>query len=379
MIFIGNRYEIIERIDFVEENRLYEAYDSHENKKIKIKIIEDNSYIKSNFPENLLNEAQIIRKFDSPYILKILDVGIHKTIDTKLYYIIYENFNGISLHTLSKASYLHLDELTNIGIQIAKALQSYYKIGKYHGSLKLDDILVDDNYNIKISDFGLTESNLGTNIRCSGNLQYLSPSQLSVDFTDIKTDLFEFGIIMYEAAFKKYPFERFFSEKDAIKKINKISNWSSLPVNEDNKKLIKIIKKLMERNVGLSYENYEQVIVDFSKILYKKIDERKSPTSKMQTVEAALDVVGRLSPEELYKTEEVSLEKIEKAIKQVEKNNMIKNKEENGMNIDEEEHKKINIENVESENTSNKTGILKKLLFTLIIFLILFMIFIIFL
>lgn len=317
VIFIGNRYEITDRPVYIEENKLYNAYDSEKNVNVKIKIIENNRYISIDFIPNLIDESMVINELKCPYILNILDVGVHRTVDNLLYYIVYENFDGVSLSTLTRGAYLHLDALIRIATQVIKALQSYKSLGKNHGSLKPDDILVDDKYGIKIADFGITEANRGTNIRCSGNLKYLSPSQLSIDFTDIKTDLYCVGVILYEATFKRFPFSEAHTEKQLMKAIDKGVMWSKVNTNDYNQDFIDIIKKLLERNDNLCYKNYNEVLMSLSQFMYK--------TSKISTteindmaykpqLESVLDKTGRIDPEDFYKTNQIFLKDIDKAL-----------------------------------------------------------------
>ncbi|WP_437130296.1 protein kinase domain-containing protein [Peptostreptococcus russellii] len=317
MIFIGNRYEITDRPVYIEENKLYNAYDSEKNVNVKIKIIENNRYISIDFIPNLIDESMVINELKCPYILNILDVGVHRTVDNLLYYIVYENFDGVSLSTLTRGAYLHLDALIRIATQVIKALQSYKSLGKNHGSLKPDDILVDDKYGIKIADFGITEANRGTNIRCSGNLKYLSPSQLSIDFTDIKTDLYCVGVILYEATFKRFPFSEAHTEKQLMKAIDKGVMWSKVNTNDYNQDFVDIIKKLLERNDNLCYKNYNEVLMSLSQFMYKtsKISttEINDMASKPQ-LESVLDKTGRIDPEDFYKTNQIFLKDIDKAL-----------------------------------------------------------------
>ncbi len=317
VIFIGNRYEITDRPVYIEENKLYNAYDSEKNVNVKIKIIENNRYISIDFIPNLIDESMVINELKCPYILNILDVGVHRTVDNLLYYIVYENFDGVSLSTLTRGAYLHLDALIRIATQVIKALQSYKSLGKNHGSLKPDDILVDDKYGIKIADFGITEANRGTNIRCSGNLKYLSPSQLSIDFTDIKTDLYCVGVILYEATFKRFPFSEAHTEKQLMKAIDKGVMWSKVNTNDYNQDFIDIIKKLLERNDNLCYKNYNEVLMSLSQFMYKtsKISttEINDMASKPQ-LESVLDKTGRVDPEDFYKTNQIFLKDIDKAL-----------------------------------------------------------------
>lgn len=317
MIFIGNRYEITDRPVYIEENKLYNAYDAERKVNVKIKIIENNRYVSIDFIPNLIDESMIINDLKCPYILNIVDVGVHRTVDNLLYYIVYENFDGVSLSTLTRGAYLHLDALIRISTQVVKALQAYKSIGKHHGSLKPDDILVDEKYRIKIADFGITEANRGTNIRCSGNLKYLSPSQLSIDFTDIKTDLYCLGVILYEAVFKKFPFSEAHTEKQLMKAIDRGVMWSKINTNDYNQEFIAIIKKLLERNDNLCYKNYNEVLMSLSQFMYKtsKISTKEINTlaSKPQ-LESVLDKTGRVSPEDFYKTNQIFLKDIDEAL-----------------------------------------------------------------
>ncbi|OJT84471.1 serine/threonine protein kinase, partial [Clostridioides difficile] len=80
---------------------------------------------------------------------KIIDVGIHCTEETTLYYVVSEDFNGIGLDELILGNYLHLEAIVNIMIQVLKALEMIHRNHSYHGSLKSSSIIVDTEYNIK--------------------------------------------------------------------------------------------------------------------------------------------------------------------------------------------------------------------------------------
>ena len=282
MIFIGNRYEITDRPVYIEENKLYNAYDSEKKIDVKIKIIENNRYISIDFIPNLIDESIIIDDLRSPHILRILDVGVHRTVDNLLYYIVYENFRGVSLTTLNKGAYLHMDALIRIATQTVKALQAYY--------------------------------NLGKNIRCSGNLKYLSPSQLSIDFTDIKSDLYCLGVILYESVFKKFPFNDAHTEKQLIKAIDKGVIWSKINTSGMNKDFVEIIKRLLERNDNLCYKNYNEVLLSLSHFMYKtsKIDIEAIRAEENQPhLESVLHKTGHVSPDDFYKTRQMYLSDIQ--------------------------------------------------------------------
>ncbi|MGO0862576.1 protein kinase domain-containing protein, partial [Clostridioides difficile] len=166
---MGNRYEVVNSDDVLEINKIYKARDVFYRKNVLIKVIKHNNYICEDFVSNLIDESTALDEINSPYILKIIDVGIHCTEEATLYYIVSEDFDGIGLDELILGNYLHLEAIVNIMIQVLKALEMIHRNYSYHGSLKSSSIMVNTEYNIKICDFGITKANNGVNTRSYGN------------------------------------------------------------------------------------------------------------------------------------------------------------------------------------------------------------------
>ena len=270
MALIGNRYEILANIDSIELNTLYKARDVYNNTKVLIKIIEHEENIHEDFVSNLIDESTNIDGIKSHYIMKILEVGVHCTEDTTLYYIVSEYCGGIGLDKIISGNYLHLEAIISIATQILRSLEVAHAHNLYHGDLKPSNIIVDKWYNIKISDFGVTKANNGVNLRLNNNISYLCPHQLNINYTDIESDLFALGLILYECIFKKLPFEKGATENEMLKFIDKGVNWNEVKGVNGNDELINIIKKLLSRTN--KYANISDIIVDLSAIMYDKAD-----------------------------------------------------------------------------------------------------------
>lgn len=204
--------------------------------------------------------------------------------------------------------------MINISIEILKALESVNLIHKgvysdgmhninYHGSLKMQDIIVDKDYNIKIADFGITAANRGKNIRAKGNYQYMSPHQLCIDYTDYESDLFAFGIILYEMIFKKRPFGIAFGENDMLKRIDRGPDYSNLTVIKEYEELVKIDKRLLSRKN--KYQNFNEVIMAMTGIMYRTAEIKINPP------EEELNAIDK----KLMQTQKLEIEKIEKETK----------------------------------------------------------------
>ena len=92
---------------------------------------------------------------------------------------------------------LKLKTIVKIATQILKGLEDAKGHGIYHGDLNPENILVDELDNIKILNFGKVKANEGINTRSSNNIKYLSPYQLCINHTDIESDLFALGVILF--------------------------------------------------------------------------------------------------------------------------------------------------------------------------------------
>lgn len=268
MNFIGNRYELLNVEGHIELNKIYKARDAYNNDIVLIKIIEHNHQICENFITNLIDENTMLNNIDSPYILNLIDVGIHCTELTTLYYMVSEYSEGITLESIIRGNYLHLEAIVNIATQVVKALESIDEHNMYHGDLNPTNILLDEWYNVKVCNFGLTKANNGVNPRVCGQIKYLSPHQLCVNYTDLESDLFSLGLILFECIFKKLPFEECETEDEMLKKIDKGVNWNYLKAINGNEALINIIKKLLDRRK--KYINTQEIIIDLSLVMYEK-------------------------------------------------------------------------------------------------------------
>ncbi|HSQ87389.1 serine/threonine-protein kinase [Romboutsia sp.] len=268
MNFIGNRYELLNNEDNIELNKIYKARDAYDNKKVLIKIIEENPNICENFISNLIDEGTMLHQIDSPYILKTIDVGIHCTELTTLYYMVSEYYEGIALEDVIRGNYLHLEAIVSIATQIVKALEIVHEHNMYHGDLNPSNIMVDKWHNVKICNFGTAKANHGVNIRACGQIKYLSPHQLCINYTDLESDFFALGLILFEAIFKKLPFNQCENESQMLKNIDKGVNWRELKAINGNDKLINIIKKLLNRTE--KYTNTQDIIIDLSLVMYEK-------------------------------------------------------------------------------------------------------------
>ncbi|WP_455543315.1 protein kinase domain-containing protein [Intestinibacter sp.] len=266
MLVIDDRYQIYNEDDNLKIDKLYKAKDLQLDSYVYIKILEDNKVIKDTFIANLIDESMIMSNIDCENISTILDVITNES----KYYIVSEYFEGRSLLDLVNDNSIKIDNIIYISKQIISSMKICNDKGFYHGSIRLDNILVDDDYNIKIYDLGITKANGGVNIRMNNNISFLSPHQLNVNYTDIESDFFAIGIVMYYCLLKKMPFKIGKTEFEMLKNIDKGIDLDPEKITALNESLINIIKKLLERKD--KYKSYSEILIDLTEIMYVKAD-----------------------------------------------------------------------------------------------------------
>lgn len=282
MKFIGNRYEILETNEYIQYNKIYKARDVYENKKVLMKIIEHNPNICPDFISNLIDESTVINELNCPYIQKIVDVGVHCTEESVLYYIVNEYSAGLTLDKIVVGNYIHIEAIVSMCTQILKALELVHSHNLYHGDLKPSNLIVDKWYNVQICNFGVTKANYGVNIRSGADISYMCPHQLNINHSDKESDFFALGLVLFEAIFKKLPFGEASTEKEMLKLIDKGVNWREVFAANGNQELINLIKKLLNRTNKYKYT--QEVLIDLSKILYEKADIEQEECSETNIV-----------------------------------------------------------------------------------------------
>ncbi len=268
MYIVGNRYKIIDK-DEIYPNNLYKAQDTFCNNLVLINIIEDNNYVNKNFLENLIDEMTHLKSLKFPGILEIIDVGVFKTEKT-YYYIVSPYYNGITLEKMIKENLLNRKYIIKIFNKILKTFEFAENNNIYHGSLNPKLIMIDSNFDVKIANFGIVKANNGINIRNKDTKVYLSPSQICINYTDIQSDFYSLGIILFESLFNKLPYKVYDEDEKMLNLIDKGIDYSKFNSNESNKDMIDIINKLLARKD--KYQNVKEIIVDITGLMYDEVN-----------------------------------------------------------------------------------------------------------
>jgi serine/threonine protein kinase len=196
---------------------VYRAYDEILHRDVAVKVVKKEAGLDSASNQNLLQEARASSSLAHPNICTIHDVG--ETGDG--FYIVMELVEGKSLHAMATGDGLPQESVLRYGVQIASALARAHDRGIVHRDLKSSNVVVTREGLVKVLDFGLakrvgggildaptmTFSTLNTASSVSGTLPYMAPEILRGDAADARGDLWALGVVLYEMASGRLPFE----------------------------------------------------------------------------------------------------------------------------------------------------------------------------
>ena len=266
-IILGGRYELLEKVGEGGMSEVYKAKCNKLNRFVAVKILKKQFADNKEISQKFKREATAIANLSDTNIVNVLDVGTQEDID----YIVMEYISGKTLKELiyysGKLSY---NTAIKIALQIAKALDCAHRNNIIHRDIKPQNILVTESGEVKVTDFGIaksTDSQTITNTTSIiGSAHYLSPEQAKGTYIDFRSDIYSFGIVLYEMVTGKLPFEGDSPVTVALKHLQE----EPIPPKNINSaipdSLNKLILKAVEKEPIKRYQNAKEIIQDLQKI-----------------------------------------------------------------------------------------------------------------
>lgn len=204
---INDRYEIIRSIGEGGMANVYLGYDTILDRNVAIKVLRGDLAGDEKFVRRFQREALSASSLAHPSIVEMYDVGV----DDGLYFIVMEYVDGKTIKQLiKKRGNLTLSEAIDIMLQLTDGMSHAHDSYIIHRDLKPQNIMIKDDGQIKITDFGiamaLNSTQLTQTNSVMGSVHYLPPEQASGKGSTIKSDIYSMGIIFYELLSGSLPF-----------------------------------------------------------------------------------------------------------------------------------------------------------------------------
>jgi tRNA A-37 threonylcarbamoyl transferase component Bud32/predicted transcriptional regulator len=262
------QHEILEKIGVGGMGVVFKARDLKLDRLVALKVLLPEIMNDEEFNERFILEARAASALNHPNITTIYQAGE----ENGRYFISMEYVQGKPLKLWRQDNAQDLLAQLGMAVQAGKGLAHAHKRNVIHRDVKSENIMVTDEGTAKVMDFGLakiqhkTKKDLTKTGTTLGTLSYMSPEQASGLATDHRTDIFSFGVVLYELFTGQLPFVGEFE----LSVLYAIINEDPKPVREINpnvpEELEAIVDTALQKNKEKRYQTMEALVADLEKL-----------------------------------------------------------------------------------------------------------------
>lgn len=279
-----SHYTILEHIGAGGMGNVYKAFDSRLDRIVALKILNPSAIADEAKRQRFMQEARIASALNHPNIITVYEIGQ----EADRYFIATEYIEGQTLRQKMQGSSLPISVVLEIATQIVKAMKVAHLMGIVHRDIKPENIMVRSDGYVKVLDFGLAKqlevdivSNTGArrsaqvikteNNLVLGTVRYMSPEQIQHLPIDRRSDIFSFGILLYEMLTGRVPF----IGQKAIDIAYEIIGANPVPISElvggTASQFQFLINRCLEKDPTTRYQDTDDLLKDLRQ-LHRRIE-----------------------------------------------------------------------------------------------------------
>ncbi len=294
---LADRFQILKLLGTGGMGEVYLAQDARLDRQVAIKFLSDKLARDREWLARFEREARTAARLNHPNVATVYDFGQSEGVS----FIAMELLEGRTLRdVLLEHKSLPVVDLLDIAIQVVEGLDAAHQRNIVHRDLKPGNVMVLEGGRVKILDFGLakavdsdtsegdyrTSTGLTREGRVFGTVNYMSPEQARGEELDARTDLFSFGVVLYEMATGSLPFQGKTSAVvfDAILHQEPISAVRLNPRLPAEIELI--IAKALEKDRSLRYQHASDMLTDLKRVKRDTDSGRSATSVAVRTIES---------------------------------------------------------------------------------------------
>jgi TolB-like protein/Tfp pilus assembly protein PilF/predicted Ser/Thr protein kinase len=257
-----SHYRILEKLGEGGMGVVYKAHDTKLDRDVALKFLPDYLTSDPTEKERFYHEARAAAALTHQNIAVVHEIGEHEN----QLFIAMEFVEGKTLKQLVESEALSVKKVLDIAIQVCEGLAAAHEKGIVHRDIKSDNIIVTAKGQAKIMDFGLAKVKGAAKLTKTGSTlgtaAYMSPEQAQGEEVDHRSDIFSFGVVLYELLTGKLPFR---GEHEAALMYS-IVNEEPQPVARFNEKVTpeseRVVMKALEKDREERYQHADDLLAD---------------------------------------------------------------------------------------------------------------------
>jgi serine/threonine protein kinase/Flp pilus assembly protein TadD len=265
-LFAG-RYQVIEELGRGGFGKVYKVFDREINDRVALKLLKPEIAGDEKTIERFRDELKLARQISHRNVCRMFDLNKNEGI----YYITMEYVAGEDLKSMIRMiGPMSSGKAILVAKQVCKGLAEAHRLGIAHLDLKSQNIMIDKEGSVRIMDFGIARSLKGRESLEPGALigtpEYMSPEQIQGKDLDYRSDIYSFGVILYEILTGKVPFEGMGFVSVAEKKKTQVTPDPRTVNPQISADLSRLILKCLERDRGKRYQDMEEILNELREI-----------------------------------------------------------------------------------------------------------------
>ena len=261
-----SHYRILEKLGEGGMGIVYKTHDTKLDRLVALKFLPPHLTTSETDKARFMQEAKAASAINHPNVCIIHDIQEHEGQQ----FIVMEYVDGVMLKDKFKDTLIGIKEVIDYAIQIAEALKAAHSKGIVHRDIKSENIMVTDTNQVKVMDFGLAklrgEVKLTKTSSTFGTVAYMAPEHIQDQGIDARSDIFSFGVVLYEMLTGQLPFK---GEYDSAM-MYAIVNEEPEPVQKHRTDLssefLHVLNRALEKDPEDRYQSVNDMLIDLKRL-----------------------------------------------------------------------------------------------------------------